>query len=61
MFKDDKLMRGVGIWVSYDRLFPHKFVEDYFGIFLKPFQKILIYFMIHFNHFMYLASRGQGW
>lgn len=60
MTKSDKLMRGIGIWTSYYRLFPHIFVRDYLNINLKVFQQILIYFMMHFNYFMYLASRGQG-
>ncbi|KGM93368.1 hypothetical protein ADU90_06340 (plasmid) [Clostridium botulinum] len=58
--KSKKLMNGIALWCSYYRLFPHIFVEDYLGIGLKTFQKILIYFMMHFNYFMYLASRGQG-
>lgn len=60
MTKSERLMEGVGLWTSYYRLFPHKFVQEYFGIKLKVFQQILIYFMMHFNFFMYLASRGQG-
>lgn len=58
--KSEKLMNGVGLWASYYRLFPHIFVEEYLGITLKVFQMILIYFMMHFNYFMYIASRGQG-
>lgn len=60
MTKSDKLMEGVGSWTSWYRLFPHLFVRDYFSINLKIFQQILIYFMMHYNFFMYLASRGQG-
>lgn len=58
--KSDKLMNGIGIWTSWYRLFPHIFVKEYLGISLKPFQMILIYFMMHFNYFLYIASRGQG-
>lgn len=58
--KSEKLMEGIGIWASYYRLFPHIFVKEYFGVHLKLFQQILIYFMMHFNYFIYLASRGQG-
>lgn len=57
--KSERLMSGVGIWCSWYRLFPHLFVKDYLGINLKMFQQILIYFMMHFNYFMYLASRGK--
>lgn len=60
MTKSNKLMNGIGIWCSYYRLFPHIFVREYLGINLRVFQQILIYFMMHFNYFMYLASRGQG-
>lgn len=58
--KSEKLNEGIGIWTSYYRLFPHIFVKDYLGINLKVFQMILIYFMMHYNYFMYIASRGQG-
>lgn len=60
MTKSDKLMNGIGIWTSWYRLFPHLFVRDYIGVNLKIFQQILIYFMMHFNFFLYIASRGQG-
>lgn len=60
MSKSERLMEGIGVWTSYYRLFPHIFCRDVLGIRLKCFQQILIYFMMHFNYFMYLASRGQG-
>lgn len=60
MSKSEKLMNGIGVWTSYYRLFPHIFVKEYLGINLKVFQQILIYFMMHYNYFMYIASRGQG-
>lgn len=58
--KSKKLMEGIGIWGSWYKRFPHLFVRDYLGVTLKPFQKILIYYMAHYNYFMYIASRGQG-
>ncbi len=58
--KTEKLMNGIATWTSFYRANPHRFVEDYLGIALKPFQKILIYFMMHFNYLIYLAARGQG-
>ena len=58
--KSERLMGGVALWASYYRYFPHIFVKEYLGINLKLFQAILIYFMMHENYFMYLASRGQG-
>lgn len=57
--KSEKLMNGVAIWTSYYRLFPHLFVRDYLGINLKVFQMILIYFMMHYHYFLYIASRGK--
>lgn len=53
-------MNGIALWASYYRLYPHIFVEEYLGLTLKPFQKILLYSMMHDNYFMYLAARGQG-
>lgn len=53
-------LENIGLWVSYYRLFPHIFVQDYLNIKLKWFQIILIYCMNHYPYFMYLASRGQG-
>jgi hypothetical protein len=60
MSKSEKLMNGVGVWASYYRANPHRFVADYLGIELKLFQKILIYMMMHNNYFMFLATRGIG-
>jgi hypothetical protein len=58
--KSDRLIEGVGIWTSFYRANPHRFVKEYLGINLKIFQIILL-FAMNFNHyFMYLASRGQG-
>lgn len=58
--KSEKLMQGIGIWCSFYRANPHRFVKEYLGITLKLFQQILIYMMMHNHYFMYLASRGQG-
>ncbi len=58
--KQTKLMEGVGVWASFWRANPHRFVSDYLGIHLKIFQCILINMMMHNNYFLYLASRGQG-
>lgn len=60
MTKSEKLMNGVATWCSFYRMFPHVFVKDYFGIDLKPFQKILIYHMMKCTQTCYIASRGQG-
>ncbi len=58
--KSERLMNGIGIWASFYRANPHRFVKDYLGINLKLFQMILIFMMNHNHYFMYLASRGQG-
>ena len=58
--KSERLMEGVGIWCSFYRANPHRFVEEYLQIRLKKFQCIILYFMMHFNYVMYLAARGQG-
>ncbi|MFS1518510.1 terminase large subunit domain-containing protein [Bacillus sp. SCS-151] len=58
--KSERLMEGIGVWASYYRANPHRFVTEYLFINLKIFQCILIYMMMHNHYFMYLASRGQG-
>jgi hypothetical protein len=58
--KSERLMEGVGIWASFYRSNPHRFVKEYLGINLKIFQIILLFMMNTSHYFMYLASRGQG-
>lgn len=58
--RDERLREGFKLWTSFYRENPHKFVEDYFGLKLHLFQKILIYMCFHVDFFMYLAARGQG-
>ncbi|MGG4434595.1 terminase family protein [Priestia megaterium] len=58
--KSERLMDGIGVWASFYRANPHRFVKEYLGINLKIFQCILIYMMVWNHYFMYLASRGQG-
>lgn len=58
--KSSRIMEGVAYWASFYRLNPQRFVKDYLNINLKLFQKILIYAMMHNNHFMFWASRGLG-
>ena len=54
--RDDNLKK----WVSFWRLNPHRFVEEYLGISLFFFQKILIYLMSVTPMFAFIASRGLG-
>jgi hypothetical protein len=58
--KSERLMNGIGIWASFYRANPHRFVKEYLGLNLKLFQQILIFMMNMSHYFMYLASRGQG-
>ena len=60
MTKNERLMNGVAVWTSFYRANPHRFAEEYLGVKLKLFQKILLYIMVHFNYVMYCAARGQG-
>ncbi|MGG4386451.1 hypothetical protein ABEX08_31165, partial [Priestia megaterium] len=55
--KSERLMDGIGVWASFYRANPHRFVKEYLGINLKIFQCILIYMMVWNHYFMYLASR----
>lgn len=47
-------------WASFYRCYPFKFAEDFLGIKLEPFQKILLYQMFHNDFNMFCASRGLG-
>ena len=58
--KSQKLMEGVAAWASYYISRPDIFAEEYLGISLKPFQKILLYCMMHYNYTAFFASRGLG-
>lgn len=55
---DEKMFKKTKKWTSYYRFFPHRFTKDYLNIGLKPFQQIIMFFMMHFNYLMYVASRG---
>lgn len=58
--KVDKVMDIVARKTAYYRANPHRFCEEYLGIKLKLFQKILIFMMNFSNYFMFLACRGLG-
>lgn len=47
-------------WIGFYRQNPHRFMEDYFGTHLHPFQRFLFYMMNKDDKFMYIAARGQG-
>ena len=61
--KEDKAtrrMNAVALWVSYYRANPHRFAEDFLGIQLKVFQKILLWAMMMNDAFYFVAARGIG-
>lgn len=58
--KADRIMETIAERTSYYRANPQRFVEEFMGISLKLFQKILIYCMMHYDYFLFLASRGLG-
>lgn len=53
--KEHNIMSWVGFW----RANPHRFVEDYLGINIFFFQKVLIYLMNHTSIFVFIAARGN--
>ena len=58
--KSGRVMAAVVKYAAYFRANIHRFVEEYLGIELKLFQKILLYAMDHNDASYYIASRGQG-
>lgn len=58
--KSKQVMENIAIWIAYYRANPHRFVLDFLGINLRPFQCVLLWAMIHNQYFMFLGSRGLG-
>ena len=58
--KEQKIMQIVAQRAAYYRANPERFVEEVLGIYLKLFQKILLWAMMHYNYFMFIAARGLG-
>lgn len=56
--KYKKIMYVIAIHGQFYRKNPHRFVEDILHIKLKLFQKILIWAMMRYNYFLWIASRG---
>lgn len=56
----NKTMNLVAQKTAFYRSNPHRFCEEYLGITLKLFQKILIFMMNISTNFMFLACRGLG-
>lgn len=58
--KADRMMATVIKRASYYRANPQRFVADLLNIHLKTFQKILIYAMMKYDYFYFIAARGLG-
>ena len=59
--KYERIMEGLGAWISYYRVNPVRFLIDYFGMeWIRPFQQVMIMFMFRSNYLMTIASRGMG-
>lgn len=58
--RQERVLQIVAERAGYYRENPHRFAEEYLGIKLKLFQKILLWAMFHNYYFMYIASRSQG-
>ena len=58
--KTETIMNVVAERCSYYRANPQRFVEEFLGIKLKLFQKILIWAMMVYDAFYFVAARGIG-
>ena len=58
--KERKIMNIIAWKAGYYRSNPHRYVEEVLGIHLKLFQKILIWAMMHYHYFMFIAARGMS-
>lgn len=58
--KNLKILETAADFAGIFRANPHLFVEHYFNIQLKDFQKVLLWEMYHNDYGVYVASRGQG-
>ena len=59
-YKTDKIMNIVAKRCSYYRANPQRFCEEFLNIHLKLFQKIIIWAMMHYDAFYWIACRGIG-
>ena len=58
--RTDTIMSIVNERCSFYRANPHRFAEEYLGLPLKLFQKILVWAMNFFDNFYFLAARSLG-
>lgn len=58
--KEKRIMETVAWRAAYYRANPQRFVKDVMAIDLHWFQAILLWAMMHYNYFMFIAARGIG-
>ncbi len=58
--KRERLNEGIKIWTAFYRQNIHRFVADYLGIQLKPFQVVLLYMIEKNLRSCLITSRGLG-
>lgn len=58
--KTDKIMNIIAERCAYYRANPQRFCEEFLNIKLKLFQKIIIWAMMHYDAFYWIACRGIG-
>ena len=58
--KERKIMDIVAWKAGYYRANPQRYVEEVLGIHLKLFQRILIWAMMQYHYFMFIAARGMS-
>lgn len=58
--KTDRIMKIIAQRCSYYRANPQRFCEEFLNVYLKLFQKILIWAMMTYDAFYFIASRGLG-
>lgn len=58
--KEQKIMETVAWWAGYYRANPQRFCKDCLNLNLKWFQQILIWAMMHYNYFAFIAARSLG-
>ena len=58
--KTDYIMNIIAERCAYYRANPQRFCSEFLGIKLKLFQKIIIWIMMHYDAFYFVATRGIG-
>lgn len=58
--RSDRIMNIIDERAGYYRENPHRFAEEFLGVKLKLFQKILLWIMVHVDAFFFIAVRGIG-